>query len=72
MLADGVDILVATNVKAHSLHIPAFTHVFNYDLPNDREDYVRRIDRTCNGPRHGGNKANRRGAPRNNNRKRSG
>ena len=124
-----VDILVATDVAARGLHIPAVTHVFNYDLPDDCEDYVHRIGRTgragasghsislaCeeyalnlpsieeyighsipvskyssealltdlpppkrlqrsrsgNGPRRGGNNANRRGAPRNNNRKRSG
>jgi ATP-dependent RNA helicase RhlB len=116
-------------VAARGLHIPAVTHVFNYDLPDDCEDYVHRIGRTgragasghsislaCeeyalnlpsieeyighsipvskyssealltdlpppkrlqrsrsgNGPRRGGNNANRRGAPRNNNRKRSG
>ncbi len=28
------------------LHIPAVTHVFNYDLPDDCEDYVHRIGRT--------------------------
>lgn len=27
-------------------HIPAVTHVFNYDLPDDCEDYVHRIGRT--------------------------
>jgi ATP-dependent RNA helicase RhlB len=41
-----VDILVATDVAARGLHIPAVTHVFNYDLPDDREDYVHRIGRT--------------------------
>lgn len=44
---DGeLDILVATDVAARGLHIPAVTHVFNYDLPDDREDYVHRIGRT--------------------------
>jgi ATP-dependent RNA helicase RhlB len=28
------------------LHIPSVTHVFNYDLPDDCEDYVHRIGRT--------------------------
>lgn len=44
---DGVlDILVATDVAARGLHIPDVTHVFNYDLPDDCEDYVHRIGRT--------------------------
>ncbi|OOF80289.1 ATP-dependent RNA helicase RhlB [Rodentibacter caecimuris] len=44
---DGVlDILVATDVAARGLHIADVTHVFNYDLPDDREDYVHRIGRT--------------------------
>ncbi|MBD1388010.1 ATP-dependent RNA helicase RhlB [Neiella sp. HB171785] len=41
-----LDILVATDVAARGLHIPAVTHVFNYDLPDDAEDYVHRIGRT--------------------------
>ncbi len=41
-----LDILVATDVAARGLHIPDVTHVFNYDLPDDREDYVHRIGRT--------------------------
>ena len=41
---DGeLDILVATDVAARGLHIAEVTHVFNYDLPDDREDYVHRI-----------------------------
>ncbi len=42
----SVDILVATDVAARGLHIPQVTHVFNYDLPDDAEDYVHRIGRT--------------------------
>ena len=42
----SLDILVATDVAARGLHIPEVTHVFNYDLPDDREDYVHRIGRT--------------------------
>ncbi|MBT0718913.1 ATP-dependent RNA helicase RhlB [Rosenbergiella epipactidis] len=42
----NIDILVATDVAARGLHIPEVTHVFNYDLPDDREDYVHRIGRT--------------------------
>jgi ATP-dependent RNA helicase RhlB len=37
---------VATDVAARGLHIDAVTHVFNYDLPDDAEDYVHRIGRT--------------------------
>ena len=43
----GVAILVATDVAARGLHIPGVTHVFNYDLPQDAEDYVHRIGRTA-------------------------
>ncbi|MEQ4676592.1 ATP-dependent RNA helicase RhlB [Providencia vermicola] len=42
----SLDILVATDVAARGLHIPSVTHVFNYDLPDDCEDYVHRIGRT--------------------------
>jgi len=40
-------VLVATDVAARGLHIPEVTHVFNYDLPQDAEDYVHRIGRTA-------------------------
>ncbi len=40
-------ILVATDVAARGLHIPGVSHVFNYDLPQDAEDYVHRIGRTA-------------------------
>jgi len=39
--------LVATDVAARGLHIPEVTHIFNYDLPQDMEDYVHRIGRTA-------------------------
>jgi len=42
-----IEILVATDVAARGLHIPAVSHVFNYDLPHDAEDYVHRIGRTA-------------------------
>ena len=42
----ATDILVATDVAARGLHIPKVTHVFNYELPDDAEDYVHRIGRT--------------------------
>ena len=43
---NNLDILVATDVAARGLHIEKVTHVFNYDLPDDSEDYVHRIGRT--------------------------
>ncbi|MBC6943107.1 MAG: ATP-dependent RNA helicase RhlB, partial [Xanthomonadales bacterium] len=42
-----IEILVATDVAARGLHIPDVSHVFNYDLPQDAEDYVHRIGRTA-------------------------
>lgn len=41
-----VAILVTTDVASRGLHVPAVSHVFNYDLPQDAEDYVHRIGRT--------------------------
>ena len=43
----NIDILIATDVAARGLHIDAVTHVFNFDLPDDAEDYVHRIGRTA-------------------------
>jgi len=40
-------VLVATDVAARGLHIPAVSHVYNFDLPQDAEDYVHRIGRTA-------------------------
>lgn len=39
--------LVATDVASRGIHIDNVTHVINYDLPQDREDYVHRIGRTA-------------------------
>jgi ATP-dependent RNA helicase RhlB len=45
---DGaLPILVATDVASRGLHIPEVTHVYNWDLPQDAEDYVHRIGRTA-------------------------
>ncbi len=40
-------VLVATDVAARGLHIPDVSHVINFDLPTDPEDYVHRIGRTA-------------------------
>lgn len=42
-----VDIVVATDVAARGLHIDDVSHVVNYDLPQNPEDYVHRIGRTA-------------------------
>jgi ATP-dependent RNA helicase RhlB len=42
-----LNFLVATDVAARGLHIPAVSHVYNFDLPFDAEDYVHRIGRTA-------------------------
>ncbi len=46
-VSGDLGILVATDVAARGLHIPDVSHVFNYDLPFDAEDYVHRIGRTA-------------------------
>jgi ATP-dependent RNA helicase RhlB len=42
-----VSIVVATDVAARGLHIPDVSHVVNFDLPQNAEDYVHRIGRTA-------------------------
>jgi superfamily II DNA/RNA helicase len=46
-------ILVASDVAARGLDIPAVSHVFNYDIPHHAEDYVHRIGRTGRAGRSG-------------------
>lgn len=40
-------VLVATDLAARGLHVPEVSHIFNYDLPQNAEDYVHRIGRTA-------------------------
>jgi superfamily II DNA/RNA helicase len=48
-----VRVLVATDVAARGIDVPAITHVVNYDLPKFPEDYVHRIGRTGRAGRNG-------------------
>jgi ATP-dependent RNA helicase RhlB len=45
--AGKLPVLIATDVAARGLHIDDVSHVFNYDLPQQAEDYVHRIGRTA-------------------------
>ena len=51
--AKTLKILVATNVASRGLDIPAVSHVFNYDMPDNLEEYVHRIGRTARMGRSG-------------------
>jgi ATP-dependent RNA helicase RhlE len=51
--AGEFNVLVATDVAARGLDVPAISHVFNYDLPMLAEDYVHRIGRTGRAGRSG-------------------
>ena len=44
---DGkTNLVVATDVAGRGIHVEGISHVINYDLPEDAEDYVHRIGRT--------------------------
>ena len=45
--AGELPLLIATDVASRGLHIEGVSHVINYDLPQDAEDYVHRIGRTA-------------------------
>ncbi len=51
--AGELDLLVATNVAARGLDIPEITHVVNFDVPQNAEEYVHRVGRTGRAGRHG-------------------
>jgi ATP-dependent RNA helicase RhlB len=46
-------ILVATDVASRGIHVEDISHVINYDVPQDREDYVHRIGRTARAGKKG-------------------
>ena len=48
-----VTILIASDVAARGLDIPSVSHVFNFDIPHQSEDYVHRIGRTGRAGRKG-------------------
>src|ERR1700678_3547880 len=48
-----IPLLVASDVAARGLDIPAVSHVFNFDVPHHADDYVHRIGRTGRAGRAG-------------------
>lgn len=53
MRRGNIRILVATDVAARGIDVPTISHVINYDLPKQAEDYVHRIGRTGRAGRQG-------------------
>lgn len=51
--AGDITILVATDVAARGIDIPSVSHVYNYDLPEQADNYVHRIGRTARAGREG-------------------
>ena len=50
---DKIALLVASDVAARGLDIPAVSHIFNFDVPTHSEDYIHRIGRTGRAGRSG-------------------
>jgi superfamily II DNA/RNA helicase len=50
---DKLTLLVASDVAARGLDIPAVSHIFNFDVPTHADDYVHRIGRTGRAGRSG-------------------
>ncbi len=48
-----IKVLVATDIAARGIDIPAISHIINYDIPVDPESYVHRIGRTARAGRNG-------------------
>src|SRR5690606_14988317 len=51
--SNRLTLLVASDVAARGLDIPAVSHVFNFDVPTHAEDYIHRIGRTGRAGRAG-------------------
>jgi superfamily II DNA/RNA helicase len=51
--AGELKILVASDVAARGLDVPAVSHIFNFDVPIHADDYVHRIGRTGRAGRSG-------------------
>lgn len=49
-----IKILVATDVASRGIHVEDISHVINYDLPQDTENYIHRIGRTARAGKTGG------------------
>lgn len=49
----SMPLLVASDVASRGLHIEDVTHIINYDVPQDPEDYVHRIGRTARAGKRG-------------------
>ncbi|SHH47337.1 ATP-dependent RNA helicase DbpA [Clostridium collagenovorans DSM 3089] len=47
------NILVATDVASRGIHVDHITHVFNYEIPMEKESYIHRIGRTGRGNKAG-------------------
>ena len=52
-VSGDLPVLIGTDVASRGLHIPDVRYVINYDLPQDREDYVHRIGRTARAGAYG-------------------
>jgi ATP-dependent RNA helicase DeaD len=51
--AGNVHVLVATDVASRGLDIKGITHVFNYDVPEKKDDYIHRVGRTARAGKSG-------------------
>jgi len=51
--AGRVRVLVATDIVARGIDVDAISHVINFDIPSNPEDYVHRIGRTARANAHG-------------------
>lgn len=51
--AGKIQIMVATDILSRGIDVDGITHVINYDVPSDPEDYIHRIGRTARAERSG-------------------